>query len=253
LLRLQRLRILSILSRGKFFFFFPSFPPPLSSYFSLFFFVFLFFFSSLTLYRSVTPSAVAITSAVNGYSPGDLSEILDIELAVRLDRFMQEGKECRAGADFDKTHPAPPSSKKRANIGTPGQVLCASRAVIDGVQPGGLLNDLLLLSPSTVQYQVSPSAGSVREAATMFNEYVREVGPLVAKDLPPDTLGQLGNFIFLLAYHNIVEGFPLAEKNRIKATMIITGAGTIAVPSATGGGPHPTGLSCPPKKKVSCS
>lgn len=168
-----------------------------------------------------------------------------MELAVRLGRFMHAAKDCRAGTDFDKSHPTP-SSRKRANGGTPGQVLCASRAVIDGVQAGGLLNDLLLLSPSNVQYQVSPSAGSAQEAATMFSEYVRDVGPLVAKDLPPDRLSQLGNFIFLLAYHTIVEDIPLTEKNRIKATMVTTGA----IPTGTSGA-SPIRPSCPPKEKAS--
>ncbi|KAB5539434.1 hypothetical protein GE09DRAFT_1248586 [Coniochaeta sp. 2T2.1] len=183
---------------------------------------------TITLERSVTPVVTAVTSAVDGFDKGDLAVILDKGLADRLTEFMERTKDCQAGSDFDQQHSATP--RKRAGGGTYGQALCASQAVMGGVQVDGPWNDLLLLNPAGVHFQFAQAAGPAMDAANQFADFVHTYAPLMA--VPTELVDQLATYVFALAIDAIVESIPLGERNRIKATMVTTSA-------------SPTGTSAP--------
>ncbi|KAB5554874.1 hypothetical protein GE09DRAFT_1239220 [Coniochaeta sp. 2T2.1] len=120
---------------------------------------------TITLEGSVTPIVTAVTAAVDGFDKGDLAVILDKGLADRLNEFMDRTKDCQAGSDFDQQHSAPAPARKRAGGGTYDQALCASQAVMGGVQAEGPWNDLLLLNPAGVHFQFAQAAGPAMDAA----------------------------------------------------------------------------------------
>ncbi|KAK0617748.1 hypothetical protein B0T14DRAFT_605745 [Immersiella caudata] len=191
-----------------------------------------------TLKGSVPPIVTAVTSAAGDFQTGDLAGILDRGLAGRLDEFMQRSKECKAGDDFDKQHASP--ARKRA-VGSYGEALCASEAVIGGIQPGGLWNDLLLLEPTGVHFgfKTDSDSGTASAAASQFSEFARAYAPLM--DVSPERADQIGSYILALAVDTIVQGVALSEKNRIPATMV-----------TTSGSPSPTGTGCPDKNTIIC-
>lgn len=174
-----------------------------------------------------------MTTAVDGFQTGDLVGVLDKDLAGRLGEYMQRSKACKAGDDFDKQHPSP--ARKRAG-GTYGQALCASEAVIGGIQAGGIWNDFLLLDPKGVQFKFSEASGTASAAASQFSEFAGAYRPLMG--VTPERADQLSSYIFALAVDAVVQELPLGEKNRIQATMVTTSASS------------PTGTGCPDKKSV---
>lgn len=179
-----------------------------------------------------------MTAAADGFENGDLAGILDKGLADRLNEYMQRTKDCQAGSEFDQQHPAAAPARKRAGGGTYGQALCASQAVMGGIQAQGPWNDLLLLNPAGVHFQFAQAAGPALDAANQFADFVHTYAPLLA--MPTELIDQLGPYILALAIDTIVENIPLGERNRIKATMVSTGA-------------SPTGTSeagCPDKNSV---
>ncbi|KAK1760056.1 hypothetical protein QBC47DRAFT_333896 [Echria macrotheca] len=188
--------------------------------------------TSTSLEGSVTPAVTAVTSAADGFQAGDLAAILDKGLADRLNDFMQRSKDCQAGLDFDNENPTPASTRKRAGRGTYGQALCASQAVIGGVENGGPFNDLLHISPAGVHFQFAPGAGPAVLAADRFADFIDSYSPMITSD--SDVRQQLGLYIMALAIDTIVEDNPLRDRNRIQATMVITE-----------GGLSPTASACP--------
>ncbi|KAK4447190.1 hypothetical protein QBC34DRAFT_467708 [Podospora aff. communis PSN243] len=190
-----------------------------------------------TLEGSVTPIVTAVTTAVDGFQAGDLAGILDTGLAGRLAEYMQRAKLCKAGEEFDREHASP--ARRRRAVGSYGEALCASKAVIGGIQPGGPWNDLLLLDPTGVKFGFSPDSATASAAAGQFFEFARASAPLMA--IAPERADQLSSYIFALAVDAVVEGLPLGGQNRIPATMV-----------TTTGGASPTSTTCPDKDALVC-
>lgn len=174
-----------------------------------------------------------VESASEGFEKGDLSGVLDVSLANRLDEFMHRRKDCQAGRVFDEKH-----SKRRRASGSYGQALCAAQSVMQGATADGPFNDLVLLSPAGVHFQFVKAAGAAREAANELAEFVTAYAPLIA--LPEDLVEEISVYVFALAIDTIVENIPLGEQNRIKATMVTT---TDSPSSTSTGCPEPHSVS----------
>jgi hypothetical protein len=168
-----------------------------------------------------------------GFTKGDLSGVLDADLAGRLDEFMHRRKECQLGSEFDKEHPP----KKRAG-GTYGQALCAAQGVMQGATANGPFNDPVLLDPAGVNFGFA--AGAAQDAANQLAEFITAYAPLIA--LPDELIGEISNYVLALAIDTIIENVTLGEQNRIKATMV-----------TTTDSPSGTSTGCPKAEDVSAS
>lgn len=176
-----------------------------------------------------------VESASDGFEKGDLSGILDVDLAGRLDEFMHRSKECRAGSDFDKDHP-----EKRRASGTYGQALCAAQGVMQGATANGPFNDLVLLDPAGVHFGFAKAAGAAQDVANILAEFVAVYAPLTA--LPEDLVHEISIYVLALAIDTIVDNVTLGERNRIQATMVTTAD---SPSSTTTGCPEPDSVSYP--------
>ncbi|KAI0431606.1 hypothetical protein F5Y09DRAFT_340451 [Xylaria sp. FL1042] len=184
---------------------------------------------------SQIPSVTAVTSAHDAFATGDLAAVLDANLASRLDEIMHRLTDCDDGRDFD----AGSISRKRANPSY-GNAICAVEGAVAMVQPGGALNDLLLLDPSRLHFNFAGVAGEVSRAAGVAVGFVQAYAPLLS--ISDDLSIQLGNYLFALALDTLIDNLPLSGENRI-ASSLVTTATTTPTSTATStstGCPDPT-------------
>ncbi|KAI1346531.1 hypothetical protein F5Y01DRAFT_321669 [Xylaria sp. FL0043] len=186
-----------------------------------------------TTQGSQIPSVTAVTSAHDAFVTGDLAAILDADLASRLDEIMHRLTDCEDGQDFD----ASSASRKRANPSY-GNAICAVEGAVAMVEPGGALNDLLLLDPSRLHFSFADAAGEVSRAAGVAVDFVQAYAPLLS--ISDDVAVQLGNYLFALALDTLVENLPLSGENRIASSLITTATTTPTSTATPTGCPDPT-------------
>ncbi|KAI8952620.1 hypothetical protein F4801DRAFT_540699 [Xylaria longipes] len=141
---------------------------------------------------SQTPFVTAVTSAHDAFAKGDLAAVLDVDFASRLDGIMHTITDCEDGRVSD----AGSVSRKRAAGTSYTAAICAVEGAATMVQPGGALNDLLLLSPSRVHFDFVDIAGDVARAADVAVDFVQAYAPLLVMD--DDFAVRLGNYLFVL-------------------------------------------------------
>lgn len=166
----------------------------------------------------------AVTAVGSG--TGNLVSNLDAGLGSRLDEIMHRMIICTDGSDFDSSHPNAVSTGRKRAAGTLGQAICAAEGAATMSQPGGSLNDLLLINSVSFTF----NAGDVANAAQVVIDFVRDYSSMLAIDA--DTATQLGTILFALAIDTIVEGTVLGAHNTIAGSLISTGTITTG-PSTT--------------------
>ncbi|KAH7333207.1 hypothetical protein BKA65DRAFT_596796 [Rhexocercosporidium sp. MPI-PUGE-AT-0058] len=179
-----------------------------------------------TLQGSKATSVTAVTTAHGPFVTGDFAAVLDANLASRLDEIMHRMTDCADGRDFDSGK----TLRRRAGPGY-GAAICAVEGVAAMAQPGGAMGDLLLLNPGQVRFGFAAGAGDIARAAGVAVGFVQAYAPML--NLPDDVAIQLGNFLFALAVDTLINNLPLAEENRIEATLLTTETMATSTPTST--------------------
>jgi hypothetical protein len=174
----------------------------------------------LTLFfSSVAPSVTVVTSAGNGFSKGDLVAILDKDMAARIDEIMHRMVDCEDGRKFDSEQSL---NKRAADVTKYAPAICAAEGVAGMATPGGPFGDLLLLKHDQMAFGFADAAGKAKDALVVVKDFVLAYAPMLT--IPEDLADQLATYLFALAIETVIEGVTLTEKNRIEASLVVTGS-----------------------------
>ncbi|KAH7127662.1 hypothetical protein EDB81DRAFT_908042 [Dactylonectria macrodidyma] len=166
-----------------------------------------------SLQGQIEPTVVPITEAIDGYQPGDFMAKLDPDLAARIDEIMHRTSQCQDGSAFDSSHPA---SRKR-DPGTLGNAICGAQGAAAMAQPGGTLNDILLINGPTFHFRAAEFAAAAQQVVN----FVRDWAPILALD--PAMATEVGQTLFILAVDTLMNGVPLAAENPVKQDLVEEG------------------------------
>lgn len=137
-------------------------------------------------------------------------------MATRLNEYIQRVKEgdCKDGEGFAKAA----AVKRGDGFAITGQVVCTTERVVQGVAPGAVWQDILLIDASKVHIDLSGSVQKGKEALSVLADFVQAYAPLMTVD---ETVGeQLAIAVLLMVYDAIVENVPIGTHNRVKAGMV---------------------------------
>lgn len=176
--------------------------------------------------REQTPVITPVSEAGDGFDKGDLMATLDESLAKRIEEIMRLSGACEDGRAFDNQ----PSRRKHG--GGYRRALCAAESVVANTQPGGPLSDIMLMDPKKHAFGFRESVGDVFRGANVLVNFVLSYRAMLS--IERDKAVQVANYLFALGIIIYDEDQGLRERNRIKASLVTTGAP-----------PEPTQSGCP--------
>lgn len=159
-----------------------------------------------------------------GFNAGDLAAVLDPELASILGEIIAREKDCEVSRLFDKEHPAAARKMRRAGR-TPGNVLCGAQGAFQNMRPGGPLDAMLLLKPTSVHFDFAPVSGHLLLAVNQFKEFVSAYRPMLSLQPGPADdrrVPAVGLLVIAMGVNVAVESVALGALNRIKGSLIST-------------------------------
>ncbi|KAF2494344.1 hypothetical protein BU16DRAFT_563268 [Lophium mytilinum] len=175
--------------------------------------------------KGQTPAVTTVSKAGNGLSNGDLVALLDPELASKIQAAMSKMTDCDEGRKFDQEN----GSKKRAELSSLGQAICAAIGTTIQAGAGGPFDRMTLLDTGHAAFTFVTM--ETARAALIVADFVRAYASELT--IPEESADQFANYVFALAIDSIVDKIPLGEKNRIASSLITTATSTSPSTSST--------------------
>ncbi|KAH8690659.1 hypothetical protein BGW36DRAFT_439860 [Talaromyces proteolyticus] len=151
-------------------------------------------------------SITTVTSAVNGYQPGDVA-------IVRI------SNQCPAGEVFI-------AQKLQKRLDDLGPALCASLRLVMNTTPGGMFPELIFLQPRAFPWTSADAVSAMNVAIAFARAQAPDLG------ITPDRAAALGTVAFAIAWEVLVYGQTLSTSNVIPAASL-EGATMTAPPCPT--------------------